>query len=136
MKHTIHVDRLLPHPPARVWTVLTGPASMSQWLMPTDFRPELGATFTLDAGQWGKVSCEVLALEPERLLSFAWRNSALDTTVTFRLEPEGEGTRLFVAHAGFDLDDPVQKFAFGSMSGGWGGVVFDRLARMVSGIDT
>jgi hypothetical protein len=39
---------------------------------------------------------------------------------TWRLEPEGGGTRLFVDHRGFDTDDDWQRAAFEAMSAGWG----------------
>ena len=132
MSTSIQTDRLLPHPPARVWRALTDPALVSRWLMPTDLRAELGARFTFDAGQWGKVQCEVLALEPERLLQISWRNPPLDTTVTWRLEPEGDGTRLFTEHAGFDLNDQRQRFAYDGMKAGWSGNVTDRLAALLA----
>jgi hypothetical protein len=40
-----------------------------------------------------------------------------------RLEPEGEGTRLSLEHAGFDLDSPLGKTAFEGMGRGWPGVI-------------
>jgi hypothetical protein len=39
--------------------------------------------------------------------------------VTFILEPEGRGTRLFLAHEGFDTGDPYQVAARRLMGGGW-----------------
>jgi len=124
---TIEADQFLGHPPATVWRALTDPALISRWMMPTDFVAEVGHRFTYDMGSWGLTHCEVLALEPERLLRISWVNAPLDTTVTWRLEPEGTGTRLFVEHAGFDLDDPQQRFAFDGMSEGWRSDVAERL---------
>jgi hypothetical protein len=40
-----------------------------------------------------------------------------------RLEPEGSGTRLFLEHAGFDLDSPMGKAAFEGMGYGWPSVL-------------
>ena len=134
MPATIRAEQLLAHPPARVWRALTEPELLSRWLMPTTFRAELGARFTFDTGKWGLVEGEVLALEPERLLRISWKNPALDTTVTWRLQPEGEGTRLFLEHDGFDLDQPMQRFAFESMGGGWSGPVAARLAEVVASL--
>jgi uncharacterized protein YndB with AHSA1/START domain len=94
MSTAIVSDTFLAHPPARVWRALTDPAQVSAWLMPTTFRAELGAPFELDTGKWGVIHCEVTALEPQLRLAYTWRNPPLDTTVTWRLEPEGEGTRL------------------------------------------
>src|SRR4051794_9719924 len=83
----ITVDQYLAHPPARVWHALTDPDQLARWLMPNDFRPVVGHRFTFRAqprpGQEfdGTVHCEVLDLEPERLLRIAWRGGRLDTTV-------------------------------------------------------
>lgn len=51
----------------------------------------------------------VIAVEPERLLRYTWRNGPLDTVVTWRLVPEGKGTRVLLEHHGFDLSDPAQR---------------------------
>ena len=133
MSTSIHADRLFAHPPAAVWRALTDPALMSRWLMPTDFQPVLGARFTFDTGNWGKAQCEVLEIVPESRLKISWKNGPLDTTVTWRLEPEGAGTRLHTEHAGFNLDDPTQRFAYEGMKGGWSGHVTDRLEAVLAG---
>ncbi|MBX6751380.1 MAG: SRPBCC domain-containing protein [Micromonosporaceae bacterium] len=48
----------------------------------------------------------MIAVEPERLLRYTWRNGPLDTVVTWRLVPEGHGTRVLLEHHGFDLTRP------------------------------
>lgn len=67
----------------------------------------VGHRFTLDMGGWGQQPCEVIAVEPERLLSYSFAPGTLNTTITWRLEPEGTGTRLLFQQAGFDLDSPL-----------------------------
>jgi uncharacterized protein YndB with AHSA1/START domain len=122
---TIHVDEFLAHAPARVWKALTDPVLLAKWLMPNDFRAVVGHRFTFltdprpNVGFDGLVHCEVLAVEPERLLRISWRGGTLDTTVTWTLAPEGRGTRLFLEHDGFDPDDPAQQFSRRIMDGGW-----------------
>ena len=128
----IYVDEFLPHPPQKVWRALTDPQLIARWLMPNDFKLEVGHKFTFQgfpipaAGFGGIGHSEVLGFEPEKMLRIAWRAapadpSGLDSTVTFTLEPEGRGTRLFLAHEGFDPDNPYQAAARGLMSGGWQG---------------
>jgi uncharacterized protein YndB with AHSA1/START domain len=122
---TIEVDEFLPCRADRVWRALTDPALLARWLMPNDFRPAVGHRFTFrttpipGAGFDGTVHCEVLAIEPERLLRIAWRGGTVDTTVTWTLVPEGTGTRLFLVHDGFDPDDPVDQMARRTMGSGW-----------------
>jgi uncharacterized protein YndB with AHSA1/START domain len=123
---SIEVDEFLPYGAARVWRALTDPALLSRWLMPNDFQPEVGHRFTfrtvpIPAVEFdGIVHCEVLAIEPRRLLRIAWRGGAgLDTTVTWTLVPEGTGTRLFLVHDGFDPDNPIHQQARRTMGSGW-----------------
>jgi uncharacterized protein YndB with AHSA1/START domain len=71
----------------------------------------------------GVQPCEVLAVEPERLLSYRFAPGTLDSTITWRLEPENGGTRLHLEHSGFDLDSPLAKRAFDGMGSGWPAVL-------------
>jgi len=70
---TVTVERVIPHPPEKIWRALTQPHLMEEWLMKTDFKPEIGHHFTL-RGDWGGVECEVLAIEPEKTLSYTWNH--------------------------------------------------------------
>ncbi|CAG9269668.1 SRPBCC family protein [Paraburkholderia unamae] len=126
----IQLTRFIPHAPAKVWAALTDPAIHARWWAAGDVRAVLGHRFTLDMGQWGLQPCEVVAVEPERLLSYSFAPGTLNTTITWRLAAEGEGTRLSLEHRGFDLDSPLGKAAFHGMSGGWPGVI-DRLEAVL-----
>ncbi len=70
MTNAIETGAFLPHPPAKVWRSLTVPDLPASWLMPNDFRAEVGHRFTFRTdpvpaqGFDGIVHCEVLALEP------------------------------------------------------------------------
>ncbi|MGW6896799.1 SRPBCC domain-containing protein [Streptomyces sp. NBC_01727] len=119
----IHCDQFIAHPPAAVWRALTDPELHARWWAAGDVRPVVGHRFTLDMGPWGQQACEVLAVEPERLLRYSFAPDSLDTTITWRLEAEGTGTRLFLEHAGFDLDSPLGKTAFHGMGEGWPGLL-------------
>jgi len=119
---SVVVERDLPHPPERVWRALTQPHLIEEWLMKNDFRPEVGHRFNL-SGDWGGVlDCEVLAIEPHRMLSYTWNFTHDDPTynlksvVTFTLVPTGTGTRLRMEQAGFR---PDQKQAYGGAKAGW-----------------
>ena len=122
----IHLTRVLPHPPSRVWMALTDPAIHTKWWAAGEVRAVVGHRFSLDMGPWGLQPCEVLAVEHERLLSFSFAPGALNSTITWRLVPEEGGTRLSLEHKGFDLASPPGKTAFHGMSSGWPTVI-DRL---------
>lgn len=124
----IEVDEFLPHPPSEVWDALTNRDRLAAWLMPNDFEAEVGRRFSLDTGSWGITECEVLEVQPQRLLRYTWRNGPLDTEVMWRLVPEGRGTRLLLEHRGFDLDQPAQRSAHDGMGQGWRSEVLTALA--------
>ncbi|MEV8623903.1 SRPBCC domain-containing protein [Streptomyces sp. NPDC051079] len=123
---TIHCARFLAHPPAAVWRALTDPELHARWWAAGDVKPLVGHRFLLDTGAFGSQQCEVTAVEDERLLAYRFAEGTLDTTITWRLEPEGTGTRLFLTHSGFDLDSPMGRQAREGMGRGWPGVL-DRL---------
>ncbi|HEX4443047.1 MAG TPA: SRPBCC domain-containing protein [Galbitalea sp.] len=136
----IVTDSFLPHPPEKVWRALTDSALIALWLMPNDFVPEIGHAFTFTTrpvpaqGFDGIVRCEVLTLRPLAELSISWRGGSLDSTVTWRLEPEGTGTRLFLTHDGFDDDDPSQEMTKRTLGSGWSGHMAARLDEVLASI--
>jgi uncharacterized protein YndB with AHSA1/START domain len=73
-------------------------------------------------GDWGGVECEVLAVEPNKTLSYTWNHPhddaayALSSVVTFTLTPTSTGTSLRMEQQGFR---PDQKQAYGGAKGGW-----------------
>lgn len=126
---TIRVDQFVAAPPAKVWRLLTEPGLLRLWWADGDVAAVVGHRFTLDMPGYGKQPCTVLEVDPPRRFVYkftpAW-------TLTWRLEPEGEGTRVFLEHSGFDLDDKTVAEAFRRMGPGWSGVVLPRLADAVS----
>ena len=106
MKRTIRRTVRYPHPPSRVWAALTSSAALAKWLMPNDFRPEVGHEFTFRTepapGFDGIVHCKVLEMQTERRMLWSWRGGPIDTIVEFRLEPDGNGTTLHFEQRGFE----------------------------------
>jgi uncharacterized protein YndB with AHSA1/START domain len=119
---SVVVEREIPHPPEKIWRALTQPHLIEEWLMKNDFKPVVGHSFNL-RGDWGGVlDCEVLAIEPNKTLSYAWNFAHDDaaynlaSVVTFTLTPTNTGTHLRMEQQGFRLD---QKQAFQGAKGGW-----------------
>lgn len=127
----IQLVQFIEHPPAKVWEALTNPDLHAKWWAAGDVRPIVGHRFTLDMGPWGQQPCEVIAVEPEKLLSYSFAPGTLNTTITWKLQPEGAGTRLSLEHKGFDLDSPIGKAAFSGMGNGWP-LVLSRIAPVLS----
>ena len=112
---TVVVEREMPFAPEKIWRALTQPHLIEEWLMKTDFRPSVGEAFTFTA-QWGAVEGKVLAIEPERSISYSWNAMGLESVVTWTLTPTAGGTRLRMEQTGFR---PEQKQAFGGARAGW-----------------
>ena len=119
---TVTVEREFPYPPEKLWRALTQPLLIAEWLMKNDFQPAVGHRFNL-TGEWGGVlDCEVLSIEPNRMLSYTWNFAhddpaySLQSVVTFTLTPTRSGTSLRMEQAGFL---PDQKQAFGGAKAGW-----------------
>jgi uncharacterized protein YndB with AHSA1/START domain len=132
MTQTIQREILIPQPREQVWQALTESATLAEWMFPNDFEPRVGHHFTFQVPPNPKVNfdglvvqCEVLECEPPvenrgGRLAFSWSAGGLvDTRVSFRLEPEGEGTRLFFEHSGFDVSLPFGEQAFNGAEFGW-----------------
>ena len=119
---SVVVEREMPYPPEKLWRALTQPHLIEEWLMKNDFKPAVGHRFSL-RGEWGGVlDCEVLAIEPNRTLSYTCNFAhddaayALQSVVTFTLTPTRTGTLLRMEQTGFR---PDQKQAFGGAHAGW-----------------
>jgi uncharacterized protein YndB with AHSA1/START domain len=115
----IQVEHRYRHSPAAVWAALTDPALIARWWAPGDVRAVVGHRFEFDMGKWGKQQCEVIEVDPERLLKYRFATGVLDTVITWQLEPDGAGTHLTLIHEGFNLDTPLGKAALEGMKPGW-----------------
>ena len=140
---SIEVDYDLPQAPEKVWRALTDPELLGRWLMKNDIKPVVGHKFNFHAtpipGHWdGRVDCEVLAVEPLKLLRYSWKGggnepaSRLDTVVTWTLERTAQGgTLLHLSHAGFSEKN---RFAFENMGKGWRSHLAAGIAKVLAEI--
>jgi len=112
---SVVVERELAAPPEKIWRALTEPHLIEEWLMQNDFKPVVDHRFTLRA-DWGSVECRVLAVEPNKRLSYTWDAHDLRSVVTWTLVPTSTGTRLSMQHSGFRPDQPQY---YQGAKGGW-----------------
>jgi uncharacterized protein YndB with AHSA1/START domain len=122
-------------PVERVWRALADHEEFGQW-----FRVKLDGPFVPGEASTGHMTypgyehiawnARVVEMERPRLLSFTWHPYAIDpdkdysdeqpTLVEFRLEPNGEGTRLTVTESGFDaVPAHRREEAMRMNDGGW-----------------
>jgi uncharacterized protein YndB with AHSA1/START domain len=112
---SVVVEREIPFPPEKIWRALTQPHLIEEWLMKNDFMPVVDHRFTL-RGDWGSADCQVLAVEPNRTLSYTWSVMGLESVVTWTLTPTSTGTHLRMEHSGFRAD---QQQAYQGANWGW-----------------
>jgi uncharacterized protein YndB with AHSA1/START domain len=109
------VERLMPHPPEKIWRALTQGPLIEDWLMANDFQPVVGHRFTFRAAampHWnGVTDCEVLIVEPYERLAYSWNASGdeaangLKTVVTWTLAPVTGGVHVRMEQSGFRPQD-------------------------------
>jgi uncharacterized protein YndB with AHSA1/START domain len=140
-KWTLVVVRELRHPPEKVWTALTDPASLREWA-PFDADRSLGTVGLVKLSTVGTPTpqiseSQVTRSEKPKLLEYRWG----DNELRWQLEAQGGGTRLTLWHnidpgfismgaAGWHIcldvldrllaDDPIGRIVAGSaMKVGW-----------------
>lgn len=105
MSRDLHFERVYPYPIESVWAAITDPTAISEWLMPNDFKPEVGHEFQFRSkpqGNWdGIVNCKVLRVEPPNVLEYSWYNAQIDTKLLITLSSVEGGTKLQLVHSGF-----------------------------------
>jgi uncharacterized protein YndB with AHSA1/START domain len=127
---SVIVEREVPYPPEKIWRALTQPHLIEEWLMKNDFNSVVGHRFNLRA-DWGAVDCQVLAVEPNKTLSYTWAAYGLESVVTWTLTPTSTGTRLRMEQSGFPPDQPQY---YQGAKGGWQ-QFFAALERVLVQID-
>lgn len=112
---SVVIEREVPYPPEKIWRALTQPHLIEEWLMKNDFQPVVDRRFKFSA-EWGAVDCRVLAVEPNKTLSYSWAAYGLDSVVTWTLTPTRTGTHLRMEQSGFR---PDQEQAYQGAKLGW-----------------
>jgi uncharacterized protein YndB with AHSA1/START domain len=129
----LRFERVLEAPVETVWRYLTDPELRSRWFMGGEIEPHVGGkihmVFDHDnlsdgdapmperyAKNKGKTWFETItAWDPPHRLAYSWDNGDAGT-VTFTLDPVGEGrTRLVLHHTGLRGAQDAKNFG-----GGWG----------------
>ena len=112
---SVIVEREIAHPLDKIWRALTTPHLIEEWLMKGDVAAVAGHRFSFGA-EWGEVDCEVLEVEPQRVLSYSWAGKGLESVVTWTLTPTPSGTLLRMEQTGFQ---PDQQLAYHGAKAGW-----------------
>ena len=124
---TLTIARLLPGPVDRIWAYLTDGDLRRQWLAAGAMEEKVGAPVELvwrndeltdppgtrpdGFGDEHRMTCEVVAIDPPRLLSISWGSTG---GVTFTLEEKGDEVLLTIVHK--RIEDPEVRL---NVSAGW-----------------
>jgi uncharacterized protein YndB with AHSA1/START domain len=127
---SVVIEREMPYPPEKIWRALTQPRLIEAWLMKNDFKPVVDHRFNLRT-DWGAVEGQVLAVEPNKALSYTWAAYGLESVVTWTLTPASTGTHLRMEQSGFR---PDQQQAYQGAKGGWQ-QLFAALEQVLARID-
>jgi uncharacterized protein YndB with AHSA1/START domain len=129
------IEREIPCPAEKLWRALTQPHLIEEWLMKNDFKPVVGHRFSFRMDpqpNWnGVVDCQILTVEPNKTLSYAWGALGLESVVTFTLTPTSTGTHLRMEQSGFG---PGQGQAYAGAKYGWQNFLA-RLDQVLARID-
>jgi uncharacterized protein YndB with AHSA1/START domain len=131
---TLVIEKELPHTPEKIWRALTQGSLIKEWLMENDFEPIVGRRFTFRSTpvpNWnGVIDCEVLAVEPNKKVSYTWGTLGLESVVVWTLTPTPAGTLVRMEHSGFG---PDQDHAYKGANYGWQRFIAN-LERIVAGL--
>jgi uncharacterized protein YndB with AHSA1/START domain len=132
---SVIIEREMPHPPEKIWRALTHGELIKEWLMENNFQPAVGHKFSFRTNpvpNWnGIIECEVLAVEPNALLSYSWGTMGMGSVVTWTLTPTSSGTHLRMEQSGFL---PDQEANYKGAKYGWQRFI-GNLEKVVAGID-
>jgi uncharacterized protein YndB with AHSA1/START domain len=120
MKSSVKREFVLPHSQQEVWNSLTDSAALADWMYPNDFEPRVGHRFTFHVPPNPKVNfdglqvqCEVLLCNPPTDLLFSWEAGEVKTQVSYRLESEGQGTKVLFEQSGFEQENAHRGAQYG-----------------------
>ena len=93
--------RHYPRPVETVWSALTEPARLADWMSAAHVEPFVGGRFELMTdGSYPSLG-RVRVWDPPHVLEFSWTNAhAPDSVVRCELTPEAGGTQLVFTHKG------------------------------------
>ena len=135
----VEVSRFFSHPPDVVWRALTEPDLVERWLMQsTGF---VGATvgthvlLSVPSSDSAEIACEVVSAVPMESMTWSWTDLRAERPsrwfVTWDVHAHGRGTRLFISHTGFDIDDKRQMMARNAFARGWDQVLTTKLVEVL-----
>jgi len=120
----ISKSKWIKQPINKVWKAITDNEQVSQWLVPTNFKAEVGFEYFLQdpKKECNVVTGKVLEADPYTLV-YTWINEAantVETIVRWELKEENGGTTLEMTHIGISkYSTDLQAGMTESYTSGW-----------------
>jgi uncharacterized protein YndB with AHSA1/START domain len=97
----LRFERHYPHPIEEVWSALTDPQRLEDWMGTADIEPRVGGRFDLMLDDSQPSTGRIIVWEPPSVLEFSWSNaSAREAVARYELTRDGDGTRMLFVHKG------------------------------------
>jgi uncharacterized protein YndB with AHSA1/START domain len=97
----VRFERHYPRPVETVWSALTEPERLADWMGASNVEPRVGGRFDMMVDGPHPMTGRVRVWEPPHVLEFTFSNThAPDSIVRYELMQEGDGTRLIFTHQG------------------------------------
>jgi uncharacterized protein YndB with AHSA1/START domain len=126
----VRFERHYPRPVETVWSALTDPARLADWMGEAQVEPYVGGRYDMMLDGPHPMTGRILIWEPPHILEITWSNAdAPDSIVRYELARDGDGARLIFTHKRM----PYASSAL--MLPGWH-VFLARLGRLVEGAPT
>ncbi len=141
---TIRKERFYPHSPEDVWTAISDPHALAEWLEPNDHKAVVGHKFSFrcDPGICGSgiAECEVIEADPPKRLVWRWvhvvnvekQQYSEPMTIEWTLTPTEGGTLLALEHNGAEK---VGWLTRNLMRMGWGMMMDKLITRVLDHVD-
>lgn len=114
-------------PIEKVWKAISTSEGLASWLMPNNFKLEMGYEFTFQSepknGWDGIVHCKVTEITPPTRLGFTWCGNNMEQYVSFELvKLEAKKTQFTLVHSGWTEKNAIIR---NIMYEGWGHITED-----------
>jgi uncharacterized protein YndB with AHSA1/START domain len=97
----VRFERFYPRPPETVWSALTDPTRLADWMGESRVEPRVGGKIEMMLGSPRPMTGRILVWQPPEALEFSWNNhDAPNSVIRYELAREGNGTRLVFMQKG------------------------------------
>lgn len=94
-------ERYYPRSIEKVWSALTDPVRLNDWMGAAVVEPHVGGRYELMVDEPHPMIGRILTWAPPHILEFSWSNAhAPDSVARYELSREGEGARVIFTHRG------------------------------------